>query len=387
MLALCSVLALAIWASLWLLPWQPQRTRERFEPTSSPTHPSDLSDLCVLIPARNEAERLPETLAALARQGHGLKVLVVNDQSTDATAAVVARAAREMSRAAHSPDFPLNVTLISGEALPEGWGGKLWALQQGLAEVDRETVLLLDADISLAPAVLPSLLAAARARGAQLFSLMATLRTDSVWERLLVPPFIFFFKLIYPFACANDRNSRIAAAAGGVILIDTQALRAIGGFNSIRGALIDDCSLAAEVKRAGYSTWLGLSRSVSSTRAYRNLDGFWRMVSRTAFTQLKYSLSLLLLASLAMVVLFVAPLAALLIGPLSSVGLLGFAAWLAMSAAYLPIVVFYRLPVLWTLTLPFAAMLFLAMTWDSAIAYWRGTRARWKDRAYQSPRS
>jgi hypothetical protein len=111
------------------------------------------------------------------------------------------------------------------------------------------------------------------------------------------------------------------------------------------------------------------------------------MVSRTAFTQLKYSLSLLLLASLAMVVLFVAPPAALLSGPLSSVGLLGFAAWLAMSAAYLPIVVFYRLPVLWTLTLPFAAMLFLAMTWDSAIAYWRGTRARWKDRAYQAPRS
>jgi len=384
-----SAIALAVWASLWLLPWQPHRTRERFETRPLPASEvmgADLSSVCVVIPARNEADRLPSTLAALACQGRDLRVLIVDDESSDATGAVAESAGRELAKGSADPARAMDVTVVPGRPLAQGWGGKLWALQQGFERVDRPAVLLLDADIELAPGVLPCLLAEAHARDVQLYSIMATLRCESFWERLLVPPFIFFFKLLYPFACANDRGSRVAAAAGGLVLLDAQALRAIGGFEPIRDALIDDCSLAAAFKRQGYGTWLGLSRSIRSTRAYPGLGEFWRMVSRTAFTQLKYSTVLLLLASLTMLLVFVVPLTALAASPWSSQGAFGLAAWLAMSLAYLPVVTFYRLPVLWTLSLPFAAVLFLAMTWSSAIAYWRGTRARWKDRAYQAPR-
>jgi hopene-associated glycosyltransferase HpnB len=373
LLAVCS-LALLAWVGVLVAPSQAHRVRERLE--ADPAVSDDLSSVAVLIPARDEAESIGRTLAALATQGRGLAVVVVDDQSSDGTADA-ARAAAQAAGVA--------ITVIPGRPLPEGWAGKLWALEQGLTSLDRPFVLLLDADIALAPRLVPTMLRLARERDASLVSIMAELHCKRFWERLLTPAFVFFFKLLYPFASSNDPRRRTAAAAGGCMLVRTDVLRAIGGFAAIRGALIDDCTLAAAVKRHRPPIWLGLSHSVRSLRVYRELGDFWQMVSRSAFTQLKYSTPLLLLATLLMVVTLLVPVCATLAAAALAeprVALLALGAWLALSAAYWPVIRFYRLPAAWAATLPLAGALFLAMTWSSALGYWRGTSARWKDRVY-----
>jgi hopene-associated glycosyltransferase HpnB len=372
---LCA-LALVAWVGVLVAPHQPHRTRERLE--ADPAAPDDLAAVAVLIPARDEAATIGRTVGGLAAQGRGLSVVVIDDESSDGTADA-ARASAAATRGA------LELRVIAGRPLPAGWAGKLWALEQGLAVVDRPFVLLLDADIEVAPGLVATLLREARTRDASLVSLMAELRCTTFWERLLTPAFVFFFKLLYPFAWVADPRRRTAAAAGGCMLVRSDTLRAIGGFAAIRGALIDDCTLAAALKRARPPIWLGMTHSVRSLREYPALRDFWSMVSRSAFTQLRYSTALLLLA----IVLMVATLAAPVIGTIvaavtGDVGLaaLSLAGWLTMAAAYGPLVRFYGLPLVFALTLPAAGALFLAMTVSSAVGYWRGTRASWKARAY-----
>ncbi len=374
-LLVCSALALFAWLGVLLAPHQPHRLREWLDADAQA--PADLSAVTVLIPARDEADVIGRTVTALLAQGRGLAAIVVDDQSSDGTAAAAMSAARDPAA--------LALRVLRGEPLPPGWAGKLWALEQGQKLVDRPFVLLLDADIELASRFVPTLLREAQWRSASLVSIMAELHCTSFWERLLTPAFVFFFKLLYPFAWSNDPQRRTAAAAGGCLLVRTEALRAIGGFAAIRGALIDDCTLAAALKRAAPPIWLGVSRSVRSLRAYPALGDFWAMVSRSAFTQLNYSSALLLLTSLLMLVVLLAPVAALVValpGGGATPALVGAAAWLAMSAAYFPVVRFYRLRPPWALTLPLAAALFLAMTWTSAVGYWRGSHASWKNRSY-----
>jgi len=372
LLIVCCAVAFCAWLGVLVAPHQPHRLRERLEADAQAS--ADLSAVTVLIPARDEADVIGRTLAALTVQGQGLAAVVVDDQSSDGTAAVATAAAQG-----------LDLAIVRGEPLPPGWAGKLWALEQGLRAVDRPYVLLLDADIELAPHFVPALLREAQARGASLVSIMAELRCETFWERLLTPAFVLFFKLLYPFAWSNDPRRRTAAAAGGCMLVRTATLRAIGGFGAIRGALIDDCTLAGALKRAAPPIWLGVSRSVHSLRAYPALGDFWAMVSRSAFTQLRHSSALLLLTTLLMFVVLLAPIVALAaasfgggVGP----AVAGASAWLAMSLAYGPVVLFYRQHAAWALTLPAAATLFLAMTWSSAFAYWRGSHARWKNRSY-----
>jgi hopene-associated glycosyltransferase HpnB len=377
-LTLLAILGLVAWVAVLAAPWQPHRARERLEP-ADPEPSERLDDVCVLIPARDEAALIPRTIAALRRQGPGLEVILVDDQSADGTAA-------RASEAAAAGGEPLPLRIVAGRPLPAGWAGKLWALEQGLAIADRPYTLLVDADIELGPGMVAALRRRAEESGAVLVSIMATLRCTSFWERLLSPPFVFFFKLLYPFALANDPGRRTAAAAGGCMLVRTDALRAVGGFAAIRAALIDDCALAAVLKRAGGATWLGLSRSVRSLRAY-DLGSFWSMVSRTAFTQLRYSSGWLIGATIAIGVVLIAPpallVAWLLAGAPAATAAVAALAWLALAAAYLPTVRFYGLNPAWALTLPAAAALFLAMTWASALRYWRGTRATWKNRSYE----
>jgi hopene-associated glycosyltransferase HpnB len=324
-------------------------------------------------------------VAALAAQGPGLTVIVVDDESTDGTAEAAKTAASTSA---------LELRVVAGGPLPGDWAGKLWALEQGLAAVDRPFVLLLDADIEIAPGLVATLLREAHARNASLMSLMAELHCTTFWERLLTPAFVFFFKLLYPFAWVADPRRRTAAAAGGCMLVRSDALRAIGGFAAIRGELIDDCALAAALKRAQAPIWLGMTHSVRSLREYSGLRDFWSMVSRSAFTQLGYSTIWLLLAVALMIATLLAPVAGAIVAAVTQdVPLLALAlvAWLVMGAAYWPLVRFYRLPPAWALTLPAAGALFLAMTVSSAVGYWRGTRASWKERAYarssEAPRS
>ena len=359
-----------IWLAVLLLPWWPWSTRERIEGGEG-GEPPESDALTILIPARNEALRLGRTLAALKAQAPEIRVIVVDDRSDDGTA--------DVALAAGLP----HLRVIPGEPLAKGWTGKLWALDQGLAQVKTQLTLLLDADIELGPGVLRSLLDHHRSQGAQLVSVMATLSAVSFWEKLLLPAFVYFFKLLYPFRLSNSDSRLIAAGAGGCVLVETEVLREIGAFSSLKDEIIDDCALAARVKAAGHRTWIGLSRSVISHRYYRGLGGIWEMVSRTAFTQLRYSFVLLAGCVLALSWAFLLPVAGLAFGD-QAARIWSLVAIAAMIAAYVPTLRFYRLSLLWALLLPITGTLYLMMTVDSALRYARGVRSSWRGRVYAS---
>ncbi|MFA9435358.1 MAG: glycosyltransferase [Deltaproteobacteria bacterium] len=367
-LTLSAITGAAIWLTILLLPWRPWSTNEVLD-VSSPLPEVDLGDITVLIPARNEAETIKATLPALTAQGRGLNIILIDDQSSDGTGQVARKAVDE------------NLLIIKGKSLPSGWTGKLWALEQGRSHIRTPFTLLLDADIEPLPGIIGELKRAMQERDVQLISLMAELRMDTFWEKLLMPAFIYFFKLLYPFRLSNTGTSRVAAAAGGCILLETRLLHEIGGFDSLRGELIDDCALARRIKTLGYKTWIGLTHSVRSIRQYEKLRTIWEMVARTAFTQLHYSGLVLALCTAIMVLSFVVPGLGLFLpsGMAKFFSALGLA---IMILCYLPTLKFYGLPGRWALALPLIGILYLAMTWTSAMRYWLGGGSHWKGRAY-----
>ena len=329
----------------------------------------DLSDVTALIPARDEAAVLARTIAALRRQGSGLRIVVVDDQSTDGTADIVRKAGGGICE------------VIAGTPMPDGWVGKLWALEQGRRHVKTPLTLLVDADIELQPGIVSALLARRRVGGQQLLSLMAVLEMNTFWEKLLVPAFVYFFKLLYPFRLSNSSSRFVAAAAGGCVLVETAVLEQIGGFASLRNALIDDCTLARRVKDAGGRTWIGLTHSAISLRPMGSLAAIWRMVARSAYAQLGYSVPILLACVSLLVIAFWVPVAGLAVGA-TTVRWLSATALTAMVAGYVPVLRFYRRSPLWALALPITGTLYLLMTVSSAVRQWRGVGAVWKGRAY-----
>ena len=358
--------------------------------------------VCAVVPARNEAEVLPESLRSLLQQDYpgSFSIVLADDRSTDGTATV----ARDAAEALHQE---ARLSVLDVPPLPAGWTGKLWALENGtrhaIAERDPDYLFLTDADIASDRDVLQRLVAKAETEGRALVSLMVLLRCQSFWEKMLIPAFIFFFAKLYPFPWVNDRDRSTAAAAGGCILLRRDALEAIGGIAAIRDALIDDCALARAIKNGvaprpnpaptgrGASTrrsiWLGLTAKAYSLRPYDTLDSIWNMVARTAYTQLHYSPLLLLGTLLGMVLVYLVPPAAVVAGAIArsqAIASLGAIAWLLMTVAYLPIVRFYGLSGLRSLSLPFVASLYTLMTLDSARRHWQGKGGAWKGRTYPS---
>lgn len=364
-----SVLSTLSWIVMLLLPWRPWRHTETLE-SSSLRSSADLSELTVLIPARNEAEVITDTLRGLAAQGPGVKVVLVDDGSDDGTA--------DLAR----QTLGIDLKLVQGGELPPGWSGKLWALEQGAREIGTKWTLLLDADIQLVEGMAAALLDKATGDHRQFVSIMACLRMESFWEKLLMPAFIYFFKLLYPFRLANSSFPYVAAAAGGCILLETRLISEIGGFASIKGALIDDCTLAGRIKRAGHRTWIGQSHGVVSLRRYDRLQPIWEMVARSAYTQLRYSPWLLALCTVALTVVFLMPPLGIFLDGRPKAWLL--AAYGLMVASYLPSLRYYRRSLFWAGCLPLIAAIYLAMTWTSALRYWRGDRSRWKNRVYSA---
>ena len=368
-MTLLIALSSTIWLIIWLLPCRPWSVKEQLEHASS-EQDSDLSDITVLIPARDEATCIPETLASLEKQGKDLAVVVVDDQSSDGTAELAQKS------------FAGNLRIVRGKELPDRWVGKLWALQQGLELVTTPLILLLDADIELAPGTIDALKNKLTSDKLALVSLMADLRKQTSWEIVLCPAFIFFFKLLYPFGRGNDPRTRLGVAAGGCILLRAEMLQTIGGFAAFKDNIIDDCELAKRVKKAGGCTWIGLTHSVKSQRGYPTLASFWHMVTRTAFTQLHYSIVWLLVTTFLMLLLFWFPVLGLASHSIVATCIAGLGL-LLMWGAYLPTVRFYRQSPVLVMTLPLVATLYLLMTWSSAIRYWRGQRSSWKGRSYQ----
>ena len=374
---LIASMVLAIW--LYLLAGRGGFWRARQRDDAIPAGARSWPAMTAIIPARDEAECVGETISSLLQQNYPgeFAVILVDDQSRDATAQV----ARDAAAALGAAD---RLTVVSGRALPGGWTGKLWAQHQGVAAATVVPhppiyLLLTDADIVYAPGALRRLMARAQSGDLVLTSLMAKLRCESLAERMFIPAFIFFFQMLYPFSWANDPRRSTAAAAGGCMLVRRDALAQAGGLAAIRSALIDDCALAKVLKAHG-PIWIGLTDNVRSTRAYPAIEDIRRMVSRTAYAQLRYSPLLLAATVFGLAVTYLAPVAlAVFAGGLAR--LLGFLAWLAMALALQPTLRFYRLSPLWGLALPAIAAIYMAFTVDSAYQHARGRGGMWKGRA------
>ncbi|MGW2254168.1 glycosyltransferase [Kitasatospora sp. NPDC001660] len=334
----------------------------------------------IVVPARDEAQVLPVSLPTLLAQKYPgrARVILVDDHSSDGTGTLAAEL--------WAIDG-LELTVTTPPPLPPGWTGKLWALRHGveLAGPDVEYLLLTDADIAHGPDSLAELVAAAESNGLDLVSQMARLRVETGWERLIVPAFVYFFAQLYPFRRSNRPGGRTAAAAGGCSLVRREALERAGGVAAIRGAVIDDVSLARAVKASGGRTWLGLAGEVDSVRPYPRLEQLWRMVSRSAYAQLRHSPLLLLGTVLGLALVYLAPPVATVTGLVAgapAVAAAGGAAWALMGGTYLPMVRYYGQPAPAVLLLPFTAAMYLLMTVDSAVQHWRGRGAAWKGRTY-----
>ena len=361
------------------------RTSQRLPQVSG--EPDAWPDVVAVVPARNEAAMLPVTLPALLGQDYPgvLAVIVVDDGSSDGTGEVAAGIAATAGR-------PLRV--ISGTPPPDGerWAGKVWAMAQGLrAAGPSDYVVFTDADIAWeTPDTLRRLVAAAEGDDRDLVSQMALLRTATGWERVVVPAFVYFFAQLYPFRRVNVPGSRTAAAAGGCMLVRRGALDKAGGLAPIRGALIDDVALGRLIKGQRGRTWLGLSRQVVSVRPYPGLASLWQMVARSAYTQLRYSPAVLAGTLTGLLFLYALPpagaitgLVAVLAGGDGTAALAlgaGLAGWALMSLSYLPMLRLYRLSPLRAPGLPLIALLYAAMTADSARRHYAGRGAEWRGR-------
>jgi hopene-associated glycosyltransferase HpnB len=349
-----------------------QRLPARAEPARWPS-------VAVVVPARDEAGVLPASLPGLLAQKYPgpARLILVDDHSSDGTGALAERLGAEGG---------LPLTVAVPPPLPAGWTGKLWALRHGVELAgDVDHLLLTDADIAHGPTSLADLVAAAETNGLDLVSQMARLRVATGWERLIVPAFVYFFAQLYPFRRSNRPGARTAAAAGGCTLVRRTALERAGGVAAIRGAVIDDVSLARAVKRTGGRTWLGLADRVDSVRPYPHLGELWRMVSRSAYAQLRHSPLLLAGTVLGLGLVYLVPPVAVAAGAAAGRPALwgtGAAAWALMAGTFVPMLRYYRQPVAAAVLLPFTAGLYLLMTVDSALQHWRGRGAAWKGRTY-----
>ncbi len=383
-----ATLSLIIWVFLLLFWGQFWQANQRLEINNIdlPSYPS----VCAIIPARNEADVLPVSLKSLLSQEYPgeFSIILIDDQSTDKTGEVAQNIADNLNQSDR-------LKVIQGKPLPVGWSGKLWAMEQGIQFVKNQGLspdyfLFTDADIEHHSTNLKELVTKAEKENLALTSLMVLLRCDSFWEKFLIPAFVFFFQKLYPFSWVNNPQNKMAAAAGGCILIRRDRLEEIGSIPSLREALIDDCTLAQKIK--GLSTpnnptaiWLGLTEKTKSLRPYDSLDTIWNMIARTAYTQLNYSLLLLLGTVLGMSLVYLAAPVILLLGfylESRNLMIISSLTWLLMAIAYLPTLRLYKLSLLWSLSLPIIALFYNLMTIDSALRHWQGKGGGWKGRVY-----
>jgi hopene-associated glycosyltransferase HpnB len=363
------------------------RARPRIEEERA-IAPAVWPEIVAIVPARDEAGHVGKALRSLLAQDYAgrLRIVLVDDHSEDGTRAI-AEGLRPEARAARW------LEVIAARPLPPGWTGKLWAMAEGLSHAgriapDAPYVLFTDADIAHARNELGRLVAKAEADRLDLVSLMVRLRCESLWERLLIPPFVFFFQMLYPFPAVNHSRRHAAAAAGGCMLVRRDALEQAGGLEAICGELIDDVALAKAIKHRSGSgrIWLGLSRTTCSLRPYATLAAVWAMVARSADTQLKHSLPLLAGTISGIALAFLLPPLATLSFPLHDdlgLAVLGLLAWIAMAVAYWPTARLYGLSRIWAATLPAAAAFYVAMSVDSALRHRRGAGGVWKGREYR----
>ncbi|MFL6605425.1 MAG: glycosyltransferase [Steroidobacteraceae bacterium] len=339
-------------------------------PELPPAAPAEFPEVDVIVPARDEVETIGPVIASLIAQDYPgpFRITLVDDNSTDGTGAAAGTAP--------------NLRVLRGQPKPPGWSGKLWAVAQGVAASSAPVLLFTDADIEHDRRHLSSLVAGLLQGRVQMVSEMVRLNCSSIAERALVPAFVYFFQMLYPFASVNDPGSNVAAAAGGTVLLRRESLERIGGIEAIKGALIDDVTLAKAIKKVG-PIYLGHSVLATSVRPYPNFADIWQMVSRTAFTQLRYSFGFLLLTLLGLTLVWLVPAGAILFGTGWTFAC-GLAACLLAGLSYVPTLRRYGRNPLWALTLPLIALFYMAATVGSALSHWFGGGSRWKSRSYKT---
>ncbi len=349
-------------------------------------------DVVAVIPARNEAGFIGRAVTSLLTQDYpaSLRIVVVDDRSEDGTADVARAAAAALGAQGR-------LAIVSGSSLPPDWAGKMWALEQGISQAkllsEAPYFLLTDADIEHEPRNLRQLVALAVSERLDLVSLMVRLHCRTAWERLLIPAFVFFFQMLYPFPLVNQPQSRVAAAAGGCMLVRRRAIERAGGIEAIRGAIIDDCALALRIKSTGQdggpggAIWLGLAEGTCSIRPYGGLGAIWAMVARSAYTQLSHSPVALVRTLTVLALTFLGPptiLGVALAGGEPVAAAVAALAWGIMAYCYRPTLELYGEAAIFALFLPASAVLYIAMTIDSARLHWRGRGGAWKGRTYQA---
>jgi len=363
-------LPLAIWLYLLLFRNGYWLLRER--DTTPVTTPETWPSVVAVVPARNEADVIQRSIGSLVDQDYpgDFRIVLVDDQSEDGTA--------DLARALGSD----RLTVLTGGARPPGWTGKLWAMEQGnrhAATLAPEFLWFTDADIAHSPDNLRQLVARAQDGDKGLVSLMARLSCKTTAEHFLIPAFVFFFDMLFPFGAVNDPKNKIAAAAGGCMLARRNALDAAGGIAAIRANIIDDCALGRAMKQQG-PIWLGLTDRAVSLRPYEHLADIRRMVARSAYAQLGYSPLVLAGTMLGLALLYIAPVMTALFGTGIS-QLAGYGAWLLMALQLQPMLRFYRLSPLWGFALPLIGTFYAGFTLESAILHWTGRGGMWKGRA------
>jgi len=378
-----AIFSLLIWLVLtffWGGFWQ---LHGFLEGSGRPNPGLSLPSVAAVVPARDEAETIARCVKSLCAQNYAgeFRVIVVDDHSEDNTAALATEAAIQA-------EAEQRVEVLRGESLPPGWTGKLWALQQGIAAADvaansPDFFWFTDADIVHAPDTLARLVARAVREQRDLVSYMVMLHAKTVPERLLIPAFVYFFLMLYPPKWTAHVNAKTAGAAGGCVLVRREMLERIGGIAAIRHEVIDDCALAGAVKRVGGNVWLGLTRDSVSLRAYCSFAEIRDLITRTAFTQLNYSIWLLAGTLIGLVVTYVVPVA-LSFDTQGLVWRVSLTAWALMTVTYLPTIRLYRLSPLWAPLLPLAAVFYCYATFLSAVRFWMGRGGQWKGRA-QAP--
>jgi hopene-associated glycosyltransferase HpnB len=334
-----------------------------------PPEPAHWPSVVAVVPARNEADVIAHSIGSLLEQDYpgDFRIVLVDDQSTDGTGDIARKLAGKL-------------TVLTGAPRPPGWTGKLWAMKQGAAQAGApDYIWFTDADIRHEPNNLRKLMARATQFSLVLTSLMVKLHCKSMSEAYLIPAFVFFFDMLYPFRWVNDPRNKTAAAAGGCMLARRDALERAGGIDAIRSEIIDDCALGRAMKAQG-PIWLGLTDRAHSIRPYSGMAEIRQMVARSAYAQLGYSPLALLGTLLGMIVVYAAaPAFALFAG--ASAQSSGILAWLAMGIAYQPILRFYKVTPLWGIVLPMIGFVYALFTLDSAIQHWRGRGGMWKGRA------
>ncbi|MCF3935832.1 glycosyltransferase [Acuticoccus sp. M5D2P5] len=374
----CAILALCVWGVLLFARGGFWRVDGELLEGKGSAPGAERRAILAIVPARNEADVLPTTLPALLTQTTSgpFRVLLVDDHSSDGTGALARRLAAECGAADR-------LTVIEAAPLRKGWTGKLGAMQSGLDHAratgeSAERILFTDADIAYGPGALARLEAEADQRGTVLASLMVKLRAESAAERWLIPAFVYFFRMLYPFRWVADPGRRTAAAAGGAMLVDRKALDAMGGLDAIRGSLIDDVAMGTLMKKAG-PVWLGLTNAVHSVRAYPAFKDIQAMVVRSAYTELRHSPLRLLIAILGLSLVFLVPPVAALVGD-GPARLAGIIAWAAMALSFVPIARFYGVGAWRGLALPGVAALYGVFTVQSAVLHAMGRGGAWKGR-------